>query len=105
MIFILFPRVISRRFLSFSDGADNVPFASIRFHEGESGAIHIYWNGPKNPNGIILYYVVRYRRLEGKSAPIVAQNGNATESSTTNTIPQVSLLLLPLNGDFGDVVN
>ncbi|VDK20104.1 unnamed protein product [Taenia asiatica] len=51
-------------------GADNVNFESIRSAQDAAGTVYVSWAEPANPNGVILYYVLRYRRAEQAPAPI-----------------------------------
>ncbi|VDD79160.1 unnamed protein product [Mesocestoides corti] len=49
-------------------GADDVNVESIKSEQDSAGTVYVSWAEPPNPNGVILYYVLRYRRVE-KAAP------------------------------------
>lgn len=70
-------------------GADNVNFESIRSEQDAAGTVYVSWAEPANPNGVILYYVLRYRRAEqapalkasANKAPIMQQNKSEVNGS------------------------
>nr|CAD30260.1 putative insulin receptor [Echinococcus multilocularis] len=76
-------------------GADSVNFESIRSEQDAAGTVYVSWAEPTNPNGVILHYVLRYRRVEQAPAlkasatktPILRQN----KSESKKPVPESEL--------------
>ncbi|KAM7538002.1 hypothetical protein Aperf_G00000072052 [Anoplocephala perfoliata] len=72
-------------------GVDNVDNSAIFSIQESADTVRVLWAEPPNPNGVILYYVLRYRRAEQLSvqrpsssdASITQQNKSESEEPHT----------------------
>ncbi|KAM3179727.1 hypothetical protein ACTXT7_000010 [Hymenolepis weldensis] len=70
---------------------DNVDNSAISSIQESADTVLVLWSEPPNPNGVILYYVLRYRRAEQLSSAhetadsnaAISQNKSETEETST----------------------
>ncbi|BHF65615.1 hypothetical protein SprV_0200862800 [Sparganum proliferum] len=75
------PRVFKTRRTLQKAAADEVDSDSIYFEADRSGTVHVFWKEPPDPNGVVLYYSLRYRRLDNLPHPA---HNTSTQASPRN---------------------
>nr|CDS29127.2 insulin receptor [Hymenolepis microstoma] len=70
-------------------GVDNIDSSLISSIQESPDSVLVLWAEPPNPNGVILYYVLRYRRAEQlssiDSSTATSQNMSETEETSIKT--------------------
>lgn len=67
---------------------DNIPeWNAKKVFNGTSYGIHVTWTPPAHPNGLLLSYQIRYKRVEDTSLSQICVSGNLKE----HTIPKETI--------------
>uniref|UniRef100_A0A0X3NPX8 receptor protein-tyrosine kinase n=1 Tax=Schistocephalus solidus TaxID=70667 RepID=A0A0X3NPX8_SCHSO len=84
------PRVFRTQRTLKKAAADEVDSDSIYFEADRSGTVHVFWKEPPDPNGVVLYYSLRYRRLD--NLPHFASNTSTDSPQNALETPNWSTL-------------